>query len=196
MVTAVDQTVARTDANDAELEAASETEKHWMHVVKVVCIVGKIAIVVLMLTFAIWMYHSKYKKCTMIPIMLFFYIICLIILIALDFTRKYIAGFFVLIFLSNYFNFLGFYKILDTLPGEPGVVLRQKTLWYFRVMNVLYAVTLILAFVPRFGPFCSAEKVYPPCMNWIACLFIVNFIFHVVIDCNKDFFFAKGSIAV
>lgn len=120
----------------------------------------------------------------------------MIILIALDFTRKYIAGFFVLIFLSNYFNFLGFYKILDTLPGEPGVVLRRKTLWYFRVMNVLYAVTLVLSFMPRFGPFCSSEKVYPPCMNWIACLFIVNFIFHVVIDCNKDFFFEKGPIAV
>ena len=159
-----------------------------------ICIVGKIAIVVLMMVVAIFMYVTKYKKCTMIPVMLFCYILCLIMLIALDMTSKYIAGFFLLIYMSNYFNFLGFYKILDNLPGAPGVALRQKTLWYFRLMNVLYVLTLGLAFVPRFGPYCTAEKVYPACMNWTACLFIANFIFHLVINCNKDFFLSEGPI--
>jgi len=186
----------RIDASDAELEAATETEGHWMHIIKVVCIVGKIAIVVFMLALAIKMYHSKYKKCTIVPIMLFMYIICLITLIALDMTSKYIAGFFLLIYMSNYFNFLGFYKILDTLPGAPGVALRSKTLWYFRLMNALYFITLALAFLPRFGPFCTAEKLYPACMNWTACLFIINFIFHLIINCRKDYFFEKGPINV
>ena len=109
-------------------------------------------------------------------------------------TSKYIAGFFVLIYLSNYFNFLGFYKILDNLPGAPGQKLRTNTRVYFIVMNVLYFATLGLAFVPRFGPTCTADKVYPPVMNWTAMLFIVNFVFHWVINCRKDFFLEEGPI--
>ena len=109
-------------------------------------------------------------------------------------TSKYIAGFFVLIIMSNYFNFVGFYKILKNLPGEPGLRLRERTSWYFITMNVLYAATLGLAFVPRFGPTCTSEKVYPACMNWTACLFIINFVFHWVINCRKDYFLNQGPI--
>lgn len=109
-------------------------------------------------------------------------------------TSKYIVGFFVLIFFSNLFNFLGFYKILHTLPGAPGAKLRSRTRYYFIVMVCLYALTLGLAFVPRFGPFCTSQKLYPPVMNWTACLFIINFVFHVVINCRKDYFLKEGSI--
>ena len=110
-------------------------------------------------------------------------------------TKKLIAGFFILVFMSNYFNFLGFYKILDNLPGLPGMKLKEKTRWYFITMNCLYAATLLLAFVPRFGPKCTSDKVYPPCMNWVSCLFIINFIFHCVINCRKNYFFSEGAIA-
>lgn len=109
-------------------------------------------------------------------------------------SSKYIAGFFLLIYLSNFFNFMGFYKILDTLPGAPGVMLRSRTRVYFIVMTCLYALTLCLAFLPRFGPWCTADKVYPAVMNWTSCLFIVNFIFHLFINCKSDFFFAEGPI--
>lgn len=112
----------------------------------------------------------------------------------MDMTAKYIAGFYLLVYMSNLFNFVGFYKIMEHLPGEPGAMLRRKTKWYFRVMIVLYAITLLLSFIPRFGPTCTSEKVYPPCMNWVACLFIINFIFNVVIACRKDYFFAQGPI--
>ena len=61
-------------------------------------------------------------------------------------------------------------------------------------MHVLYLATLLLAFLPRFGPNCEADKVYPPCMNWTACLFIINFIFHMIINNRKDYFFDSGSI--
>jgi len=118
----------------------------------------------------------------------------LIGLIALDMTTKYIFGYFILILASNYFNFLGFYKILDTLGGAPGEALRQKTGWYFRIMNGLYALTLLLAFVPTFGPYCTSEKVYPPCMNWAASLFLINFVFNCVISCKKDYFLGEGTI--
>ena len=72
----------------------------------------------------------------------------------------------------------------------------DSTKWYFRTMNVLYAVTLGLSFIPRFGPYCTATKVYPACMNWASCLFIINFIFHITIACRKDFYFAEGSITI
>ena len=31
-------------------------------------------------------------------------------------------------------------------------------------------------------------------MNWTACLFIINFVFHTVINCRKDYFLAEGTI--
>ena len=149
-----------------------------------------------MLSCAIYMYYAKYKKCTIIPIILFVYILGLFALVALDMTQQYIAGFFLLIYMANLFNFIGFRKILDNLRGEPREALKEKTRHYFTVMYVLYALTLFLAFFPRFGPYCQAEKVYPPCMNWTACLFIINFIFHLVISSRKDYFFHTGSILI
>ena len=103
-------------------------------------------------------------------------------------TTKYIAGYFFLILASNYFNFLGFYKILSNLPGKSGEVLKAKTKHYFLVMNILYACSLALSFIPRFGPRCTSEKVYPACMNWASSLFLINFVFHCVIALNKDYF--------
>ena len=109
-------------------------------------------------------------------------------------THKYIVGFFLMIYLSNYFNFLGFYKILENLPGAPGKKMKDRTRAYFITMNVLYAVTLAMAFWPKFGPFCRAEKVYPAVLNWTACLFIINFVFHCVINCRKGYFLEEGAI--
>jgi len=142
------------------------------------------------------MYRAKYQKWTLIPIMFIFYILALAGLITLDLTTKYIAGYWLLILCTNYFSFLGFYKILTNMPGRPGEMVKERTKWYFRVMNVLYFLALVLAFIPRFGPTCTATKVYPPCLNWAAMLFIINFIFHCVIACKKDYFLDSGSIAV
>ena len=77
-----------------------------------------------MLLFAIRMYLKKYQKCTVIPVMLFALIISLALLIVLDMTETYIAGFYILCFMSNYCSFVGFYYILKTLPGAPGAKLR------------------------------------------------------------------------
>ena len=93
-----------------------------------------------------------------------------------------------LIFCANYINFMGFQIILRNLPGAAGRRLKKRTQWYFVGMNCLYALTLLLAFVPRFGPTCTADKMYPPVMNWTSCLFIVNYIFHLVINCNKGYY--------
>ena len=173
---------------------------------------GKLTFVIVMMIVAIYMYLSKYRKCTMIPIILSFFIVCvshcsllrltsvsfsqqLLSLLMLDLSSKYIAGFFILIYLANLFNFLGFYKILDTLPGAPGEKMRRRTRCYFVFMILLYIATLALAFVPRFGPFCTSEKLYPPVLNWTACLFLINYVFHLVMNCRKDYFLAEGHIA-
>lgn len=89
---------------------------------RVIGIVGKIAIVMIMMAIAICMYRNKYKKWTMVPFIFAFYILALGGLIALDLTTKYIAGYWILILASNYFTFLGFYKILTAMPGKPGQV--------------------------------------------------------------------------
>ena len=91
---------------------------------RIIFIVGKIGIVIVMLLFAIRMYLKKYQKCTVIPVMLFALIISLALLIVLDMTETYIAGFYILCFMSNYCSFVGFYYILKNLPGAPGAKLR------------------------------------------------------------------------
>lgn len=184
----------RVHANEDELAAAEECENHWFHTLKVIGIVGKIAIVMVMMMIAICMYRTKYNKWTMVPYLFGVYILVLGGLIALDMTTKYIAGYWIMILVSNYCSFLGFYKILTNMPGRPGEVVQERTKWYFRIMNVLYFLSLVLGFVPRFGPQCTATKVYPPCLNWAAMLFIINFVFHCVIACKKDYFFEEGSI--
>lgn len=53
-------TVGQLYATEEDYAKADECENHWMHIVKVICIVGKIAIVVIMMAIAIRMYTIKY----------------------------------------------------------------------------------------------------------------------------------------
>lgn len=62
------------DASIEEIAAADETQNHIVHILKVIFIIGKIGIVIVMMAIAIWMYMAKYRRCTMIPVMLFFFI--------------------------------------------------------------------------------------------------------------------------
>ena len=75
---------------------------------RIILIFGKIAVVMLMLAFAVYMYYMKYKRCTVIPIILVSFIVVLATLIVLETTHKFIAGFFLMIYLANLFNFIGF----------------------------------------------------------------------------------------
>lgn len=104
----------------------------------------------------------------------------------MDLTQKIIPVFFVLIFLANYFNFVGFYFILRTLPCMEGRRLRRRTKIYFFVMNCLYLSVIIMSFFPTFWPVCTDEKAYPPVLNFASMLFIVNYIFHFVVNCNRQ----------
>ena len=55
-------------------------------------------------------------------------------------------------------------------------------------MNSLYLIVVIMAFVPSMHPLCMDDHTYPMVLNFAACLFLVNYIFHVWINCNKDFY--------
>jgi len=106
----------------------------------------------------------------------------------MDLTVKIIPVFFLLILLANYFNFVGFFYIMRNLPCTQGRVLRRKTKAYFGIMNCLYALVVGLSFVPGLRPLCTDEKVYPYVMNLASCLFVVNYLFHWLINCNKEYF--------
>ena len=95
--------------------------------------------------------------------------------------------------LANYFNFIGFFCILHNLPCSHGRVLRKKTKAYFWTMNTLYVLVAITACVPGMRPVCTDEKVYPYVMNFAFCLFVINYIFHLIIHSNKEKFMTESS---
>lgn len=111
----------------------------------------------------------------------------------MDFTLKIIPLFFLLVLLANYFNFMGFFYVMKSLPGNKGRKLRRRTKSYFIIMNCLYAGVLALAFVPGFRPMCHDHKTYPAVMNFASCLFLINYVFHWYVKCNKKFFMDDDS---
>lgn len=68
----------------------------------------------------------------------------------MDLTVKLIPVFFILILAANYFNFLGFWLMLRTIPAVKGRSLRKRTKAYCVTMNVLYLAVVVLAFIPPF----------------------------------------------
>lgn len=112
----------------------------------------------------------------------------------MDLTVKIIPVFFVLILTANYFNFLGFWLILRNLPDVEGRHLRRRTKFYFYTMNVLYLLVVVMSFVPGFQPRCTDAKTYPYVMSWASFLFIINYLFHCVVNCNKDFFLKPDDV--
>ena len=86
------------------------------HIVKTTFIVCKITIVSTFLICAMYRYIKKYKQCTFVAFLLGIYVVMLSVLMVMDLTVKIIPVFFVLILLANYFNFIGFWYILRTLP--------------------------------------------------------------------------------
>jgi len=111
--------------------------------------------------------------------MLMVNILVLIGLILFEFTTKYIFGFFGLVLLANYCNFLGFMIMLRHLKTPEQSMMIKHTNWYLIFMNFLYGLTIGLAFITRFGPYCRLGKLYPPCMNFVNGLFILNYFFHL-----------------
>ena len=166
-------------------------------------IVAKITLVVLFLSCAAIKYHRRYKMCNYITVMLSVYCVMvssdmhecltfcflsqLLCLLVMDFSIKIIPVFFALVLLANYFNFISFWLMLRHLPRVKGRSLRKRTKCYFATMNLLYVAVVVMSFFPPFQPKCTQEKAYPYVMSWASFLFIVNYFFHWVVNCRKEF---------
>ena len=111
----------------------------------------------------------------------------------MDFTAKIIPIFFVLVLLANYFNFIGFWYILRTLPCISGTILRRRVKYYFYTMNSLYVIVIIIACIPGMRPLCTDDKEYPYVMNFAMMLFNINYVFHFYINCNKGYYTSEAG---
>lgn len=82
-------------------------------------------------------------------------IILLCSVIAFDLGTKYIAGFYILVFFSNFINFLGFNHLVRKLRTPERKLLRKRTNLYFLIMNILYIICFVMTLTAEFGPWCS-----------------------------------------
>lgn len=132
--------------------------------------------------------HYRYRKNQQFDQLCYMcacFIIILIALICFDLGTKYIAGFYILVFFSNFINFLGLNYLVRKLKSPERKLLRRKTNFYFMVMNVLYMMNFVMTFTAGYGPWCNQERLYPAVMNYSAWLFVINFVFHCYMHKNN-----------
>lgn len=107
------------------------------------------------------------------------FIVILLALVAFDLGTKYIAGFYILVFFSNFINFWTLNYLVRKLNSPERKFLRRKTNFYFLLMNLLYMVNLVMTFTETYGPWCTSLHLYPSVMTYSSWLFIINFSFHL-----------------
>ena len=157
---------------DTPADKLTDYEGGWGSYVKVGIIILKIGFIILMMLLGIRAHHRR-SGCTISIAILAAYSVVLVGMIVLDLTVKFIAGYFILILFSNYLNFLGLMVILRNVPTLEGAKLRKDTQLYYWIMHGLYGLcVLVTAFWLR--PKCIHEKVYPVCLNFACCLFLIN----------------------
>jgi nucleoside permease NupC len=88
----------------------------------------------------------KYGNHDEISILMSLEIVILIALMLFDLGGKYIAGFWILVFMQNYINYSAFNFLLRSLKTPERKLLRKKTNFYCLAMNVLYIINLIMGF--------------------------------------------------
>lgn len=106
-----------------------------------------------------------------------------------DLTVQYIFAFFLMIYLANYINFLGYNVLIRRIKTQEGPMLKQRTNIYFYVMNGLYVANLLLAVTDWYGPWCNQDWLYPLCLHSAALLYVANFVYHLYL--NKNDYFLK-----
>jgi len=99
-------------------------------------------------------------------------------LLKFEHGKKHIKGLFLLILFAHYINFQSFMTLIWQLKTAESEKLRERVRPYYYTMNVFYIICLVLSFNEYFGPYCSANKLYPRVMNFQAGLFLVNMCYH------------------
>lgn len=133
----------------------NEVLKSGLHYCKLIFVFGKIIVVSYMLILAILARLRKMGRYDQISIMMTVNIILLCAVIAFDLGTKYIAGFYILVFFSNFINFLGFNYLVRKLRTPERKLLRKRTNLYFLIMNILYIVCFVMTLTNEFGPWCT-----------------------------------------
>ena len=176
----------RIDASTEEIAASEEEGLHWFEKTKDVLFLLNVGLISYLMINAIYYRRKKLGHYDAVTAMLVINILVLVGLLVFEYTTKYIVGFFGLVLLANYCNFLGFMIMLRHLKTPEQAMMIKHTNWYLIAMNCLYALTVGLTFVARFGPYCKASKLYPPCMNFVNGLFILNYLYHLYMH-YKDY---------
>jgi hypothetical protein len=156
----------------------NQVVKSGLHYCKLIFVFGKIIVVSYMLILAILARLRKMGRYDQISIMMTVNIILLCAVIAFDLGTKYIAGFYILVFFSNFINFLGFNYLVRKLRTPERKLLRKRTNLYFLIMNILYMVCFVMTLTNEFGPWCKPTQLYPPVMNFANVLFCFNAAMH------------------
>ena len=102
--------------------------------------------------------------------------------VAFDLTKKYIFAFFLLIYAANYVKFLGYNVMIRNVKIAEGPMLKQRTNLFFIIMNIAYLVNFCLAFTEFFGPWCTPNNLYPPCLTIAALLYWANYFQHLYLQ--------------
>ncbi len=114
-------------------------------------------------------------------------------MLVFDLTVQYIFAFFLLVYTANFINFLGYNVLIRRVKTIEGNLLHQRTNTYFYFMIVLYALNFAAAYSSFYGPWCTQNNLYPPCMTAAAFLYWINYFYHIYLD--RSNYFLKWELA-
>ena len=101
---------------------------------------------------------------------------------------RYTLLFYFLVLSSNACTYLSLMHVMRHYENPEGAALRHRVRNYFYVMNVIYVLMFIVAFLPGLAPVCSDLSTYPTILYSGNVLFLVNACFFWVMY-KKNFFF-------
>jgi len=179
---------------DTPADAINDYKPGWGSYLKISLIILKVGAIVAMMLMGIYA-HQRRSGCTISTFILLGYIIVLVGMCVSDLTTKFIAVFYGMILFANYLNFLGLLVILRNVPTHEGEKLKKQTTPYMWTMNLLYLTCLALS-IFWVRPVCQHQKVYPYCMNWAACLFLVNAVYNWALHASNYGMKWEGSDAI
>ena len=136
------------NASQSEINEADELSKGWFIKVKTVFILLKISFVSLMLTFAIIARRKREGRYGLVTVMLLINIGVLIGMFFYEIGTEYIPALFLMIYLENLTNFLGFNFLVRNLPTPEVHALRKRTNFFFISMIIAYIIVFCMAFTP------------------------------------------------
>lgn len=139
----------------------------------------KVAVVTFLTLQALKSRHEKHgKRVDLVQLLLVANVSIMYAVILFDLTVQYIFAFFLLVYSANYLNFLAYNVLVRNVKTAEGPLLRSKTNTFFVLMNVIYIANFGFAFFEWYGPWCTPNNIYPPCLTIAACLYWCNYFFH------------------